>query len=106
MVSIMHCGCIDPGSIPGTVKSFYEIGMHLTTGTSSVIRSLHPKAIRSAAVMISIDSAHNSQETLDGPRVVTVFLCLHDVEEGGGTDFPSIGNGITVPLSRKRSKYQ
>jgi prolyl 4-hydroxylase len=49
------------------------------------------------------DYIHGSQKTLGGPRVVTVFLYLNDVEEGGGTEFPSIGNGITVQPKRGRA---
>ena len=31
-----------------------------------------------------------------GPRILTFFLYLSDVEEGGGTQFPYLGNGLTV----------
>jgi prolyl 4-hydroxylase len=48
------------------------------------------------------DYLDNSEKTLGGPRVVTVFVYLSDVEEGGGTEFPYIGNGITVQPKRGR----
>jgi len=31
-----------------------------------------------------------------GPRVLTVYLYLNTVEEGGGTNFPFVGDGITI----------
>ena len=36
-----------------------------------------------------------------GPRVLTMFLYLSDVEQGGGTNFPDLG--ITVSPKRGRA---
>jgi prolyl 4-hydroxylase len=42
------------------------------------------------------------KEIQPGVRVLTVFLYLNDVEEGGGTNFPTLGN-ITVTPTRGRA---
>mmetsp|Transcript_3459 Transcript_3459/g.9014 ORF Transcript_3459/g.9014 Transcript_3459/m.9014 type:complete len:293 (-) Transcript_3459:413-1291(-) len=38
-----------------------------------------------------------------GPRVLTFFLYLSDVEEGGGTNFPRIGNNLTFTPRKGRA---
>eukprot|EP00977_Amphora_coffeiformis_P004378 scaffold935_cov155-Amphora_coffeaeformis.AAC.6 len=35
-----------------------------------------------------------------GPRILTFFLYLSDVEEGGGTDFPDLGITVQPKLGR------
>ena len=40
------------------------------------------------------DYIFHQRERAEGVRILTVFLYLNDVEEGGGTDFPKLG--ITV----------
>lgn len=42
-------------------------------------------------------------ERQPGPRILTVFLYLNDVEEGGGTRFPTLNGGLTVLPKRGRA---
>jgi prolyl 4-hydroxylase len=47
------------------------------------------------------DYIEHQQERAEGVRILTVFLYLNDVEEGGGTDFPRLG--ITVQPKKGRA---
>lgn len=43
------------------------------------------------------DFIEHQVDRMCGPRILTFFLYLSDVEEGGGTNFPHLGeNGITI----------
>lgn len=46
------------------------------------------------------DMITNHLKMLYGPRVLTVFLYLSDVEEGGGTHFPHLNLTVTPKLGR------
>lgn len=39
-----------------------------------------------------------------GPRTLTVFLYLSDVEEGGGTRFPKVGDGEGLVVEPKKGR--
>jgi len=39
-----------------------------------------------------------------GPRILTFFLYLNDVEEGGGTNFPRLGGGDGLTVMPKKGK--
>lgn len=52
---------------------------------------LAPMTLTVAAFLFA---RHSQLKREEGVRILTVFLYLNDVEEGGGTDFPKLG--ITV----------
>lgn len=65
---------------------------------SKLILKLSPSIDKFSLTLFLIPVSHDfidDQEDFPaGPRLLTAFLYLNDVEEGGGTDFPKLG--ITV----------
>lgn len=44
------------------------------------------------------DSSEDDNELSCGPRILTFFLYMSDVEEGGETNFPSLNIGMFIQL--------
>ena len=39
-----------------------------------------------------------------GPRILTFFLYLNNINEGGGMNFPGLCNGKSLPIFRRRGE--
>ena len=83
------------------LKSFYSTTISNTKSIGSKVRNLKSNSLGNATTdteQLTVLLSNTRNPT--GTRILTAYLYLNEVEEGGGTDFP--GLGVTVMPKRGR----